>query len=449
MKNGFHVYGLASITILLGAIGCGSQGPGELAPDRFYRAQPPGTVESRHVLVDKPGVMYDDVHMDLLEKNSQDPLHLKEERPVEHSVTVISPPSSELAAITTTRPVPAPTTQSARAAVRNSTGGYMTVGAVVVEVNGTPIYADRVIQTLEAVFSAEAKQRDEKSFRAFAEIEIKNQVYRLVNDELIFAQAQSKLDTQEKELADFLTQRWREQQKTAAGGSVQQARAKFAAEGVDFDEALKDQYRRNMTAIYIEKKIRPQVQVTADDMRKYYEKHRTTEFSDPDTVTYRLIKISVPKAGSREEAMKRAQEIVSRAQKGEDFQTLATNNNDDARLARAAGLESPTQRGALRNEKLNEALFSTPQGQLTPIIDDKDAFYVAKIESVKSGRTRPFEDKDVQAAIKDALAKQQMQPLMERERDKRLANGIMVPNPPLFEPAVEMAMQKYPQWAVK
>jgi parvulin-like peptidyl-prolyl isomerase len=270
-----------------------------------------------------------------------------------------------------------------------------------------------------------------------------------VNDELIYAQAQQALDTQEKELADFLTQRWREQQKTAAGGSVQAARAKFAAEGIDFDEALKEKYRQNMTAIYIEKKIRPKVQVTADDIRKYYDKHRDTEFSDPDTVTYRLIKISIAKAGSRDEAMKRAQDIVTRAKNGEDFQSLATNNNDDARLARAAGLENPTQRGALRNEKLNEALFSTPQGQVTPIIEDKDAFYVAKIETVKQGRTRPFEDKDVQDQIRDILAKQQMQPLMERERDKRLANGIMVPNPPLFDPAIEMAMQKYPQWAAK
>jgi predicted small lipoprotein YifL len=155
MKNGFHICTLASITILMGTTGCGSKGPAELAPDRFYRAQPPGTVESRHVLADRPGVMYDDVHVDLLEKNSQDPLHLKEAKPAERSVTAISPPSSELAEMSTTRPVPVvPTTQSARMAVRNSTGGYMTVGAVVVEINGTPIYADKVIQTLNSVFAA-------------------------------------------------------------------------------------------------------------------------------------------------------------------------------------------------------------------------------------------------------------------------------------------------------
>jgi hypothetical protein len=42
-----------------------------------------------------------------------------------------------------------------------------------------------------------------------------------------------------------------------------------------------------------------------------------------------------------------------------------------------------------------------------------------------------------------------MEPLLRSEREKRLANGVMVPNPPLFDPVIEMAMQKYPQWAAK
>src|SRR4051794_570207 len=37
-----------------GGSGGGGRGGGELAPDRFYRAQPPGTDERRHVLEDRP-----------------------------------------------------------------------------------------------------------------------------------------------------------------------------------------------------------------------------------------------------------------------------------------------------------------------------------------------------------------------------------------------------------
>jgi parvulin-like peptidyl-prolyl isomerase len=448
MKNGLH---LASSIALLAVIGCGGSSPQELAPDRFYRAEPAGTNEPRHVLEDRPNVIYNDIHLDPTNPSSQDPLHLKEEKPPQQDVTAISAPSSELAAMQTTRPVgiQAATEPAPKTTAKPSNGEYMTVGAVVVEINGQPIYADKVLQSLDAEFSSEAKQRDEQSFRVFAENEIKSQVYRFVNDELIYAQAVNVLDKDEKDLGDQLTMTWRQKALTENGGSLQQTRAKFAADGIDFDEALKEKYRQNLTAIYIEKKIRPRVQVTAQDMRDYYDKHLKTEFSEADTVQYRLITINVAKSGSREDALKHIQDIDARAQKGEDFESLATQFTDDPRLARAGGLESPMQRGALRNEKLNDAIFSTQQGKLTEIIDGGDAFYLAKIESIKPGRTQPFDDPAVQKSIKDELQKEQMEPLLQREREKCLANGVMVPNPPLFDPVVEMAMQKYPQWAAK
>jgi parvulin-like peptidyl-prolyl isomerase len=448
MKNGLHI---ASSIALLSMIGCAG-GPKELAPDRFYRAQPAGTDEPKHILEDRPNVIYNDVHMDLMDKSPQDPLHLKEPAAApQPDVTAVSAPSDELAKMQTTQPIgiQAATQPVAHTTVKPSAGGYMTVGAVVVEINGQPIYADKVLQSLNAEFASEAKQRDEQSFRVFAENEIKNQVYRFVNDELIYAQAENVLDQQEKDLANQLTMMWRQRMVTENDGSLQEARAKFAADGIDFDEALKEKYRQNMTAIYIEKKIRPKVQVTAHEMREYYDKHLTTEFSEPDTVQYRLITINVAKSGSREEALKRIQDIAARAQKGEDFQSLASQYNDDDRLARNGGLESPMQKGALKSEQLNKAVFSTPQGQLTGIIDGGDNFYIAKIENIKPGRTQPFDDPKVQESVKNTLQKEQMEPLLQRERDKRLANGVMVPNPPLFDPVVEMAMQKYPQWAAK
>ncbi|HEX3359246.1 MAG TPA: peptidylprolyl isomerase [Tepidisphaeraceae bacterium] len=447
MKNAHHISKFAAASFMITAIGCGAGGggPKELAPDQFYRSEPPGTIESRHVLADRPGVMYNDLHVDAMDKSPQDPFHLKEEKPQQPSVTAISSPSSELAQMSSTQPVNPPATQ--RLTEKPSSGGYMTVGAVVVEINGKPIYADKVLKSLDAEFAAEAKQRDEQSFRVFAAGEIQKQVYHFISDELIYAQAENTLDKQEKDLAWQLTGVWRDQQKTQSNGSIQEARAKFAADGTDLDDAAQEKYRQTVTAIYIEKKIRPKIQVTVQNMREYYEKHLATEFSDPDTVQYRLIKIDVAKSGSRPDALKRIKDISDRAAKGEDFQSLASQFNDDERLARAGGLEAPIQRGALRNEKLNDAVFSTQQGHLTNIIDAGDAFYLAKIESVKNGRTQPFDDPTVQHAIKDAITKEQMQPLLDVEREKLRQNGVIVPDPPLIDPVMEMAMQKYPQWA--
>jgi parvulin-like peptidyl-prolyl isomerase len=431
--------------------GCGGGGgPKELAPDQFYRAQPPGTDESQHVLLDKPDNMYNNVHVDLAQKGPQNLLGTNEASAPGQTVTSVSSVSKDLAAqISATQPTGAPADAATTrvSSVKPSSGEYMTVGAVVVEVNGEPIYANKVLAKLQPVLSVEAKQRDQDNFRAFAANEIQKEVYSLINDDLIYAQANQTLNDDEKALAKKLTMDWRAQQIIDAGGSVEQAKARFAGEGLDFDQAAEDKYRQTVTAIYIDKKIRPKVQVTAQDMRDYYAKHLKDEFSEPDMVTYRLIKISVEKAGSREAALKRISDIYNRARAGADFQSLATKENDDPRLARSGGLEEPTQRGALRNDKLNDALFSTKQGNITSIIDGGDAFYLAKVESVKMGRVQPFDDPGVQKTIHDILSKEQMQPLLRREQDKSMANGVIVPYPPLLAPVIEMAMQKYPQWA--
>src|SRR5207247_5308337 len=138
-----------------------------LPTDRSYPPRPPGTVESRRILADRPGVLYNDVHYDLMNKGKQDPLHLQEEKAFQPSVTEISEPSSELAAMQTTQPVGAPATQSTvpRTTAKPSAGGYMTVAAVVVEINGQPIYADEVLQALNAVFASDAKQPDDPAVR--------------------------------------------------------------------------------------------------------------------------------------------------------------------------------------------------------------------------------------------------------------------------------------------
>ena len=60
---------------------------------------------------------------------------------------------------------------------------------------------------------------------SFAEKEIQGQVYRFVNDELIYAQAENTLDQAEKDFANQLTMMWRQRQVAENAGSLQQTRA--------------------------------------------------------------------------------------------------------------------------------------------------------------------------------------------------------------------------------
>src|SRR6478736_396739 len=50
-------------------------------------------------------------------------------------------------------------------------------------------------------------------------------------------------------------------------------------------------------------------------------------------------------------------------------------------------------------DAVDKAVWRLKPGELTDIIEDGGAFYLAKLEARKDGRIRPFEDQAVQDAI--------------------------------------------------
>ncbi|WP_428939517.1 peptidyl-prolyl cis-trans isomerase [Fontivita pretiosa] len=335
-----------------------------------------------------------------------------------------------------------------------TTAQYMTLGAVVTHVSGTPIYADKVIQAITPLLKSEAKQRDPASYRALAMVEIEKQVRAMVRNEVWYAAAVHELDQQDKALARRLTEQWRAQQITAAGGSEALARRKAAEEGIDFDEKVNEQYRYYLVSLLYRKKIEPRVQVTAEDIRRYYEQHLRTEFTETEQAQFRVIKITAKNMGGRSQALDKIRELRERAigMNDEEFAKLAASINHDPNLMRTAGrvggADGWVQRGSFIVQQVEDAVWQLQQpGQVTEVIEVGDSFYIARLENRKPGRVRPFDDESVQKQIYETLARQQRARHQEQMQQKLLKQAIVDPDPPITAPVLEMAMQKYAQWA--
>src|SRR5688572_6346828 len=93
-----------------------------------------------------------------------------------------------------------------------SSGQYLHMGGLVMEVNGTAIYANKVIKMAEPVLAARAKELDQRQFRLFAMKEIGEQIAELRDLQLVYAAAERHLDQKDKDLADRLTMHWRQTQ---------------------------------------------------------------------------------------------------------------------------------------------------------------------------------------------------------------------------------------------
>lgn len=331
------------------------------------------------------------------------------------------------------------------AAEQLAPGQYLTIGGVIAEVNRTPIYADEVLRAIAPALAGRAKDLDQTRFKVAAQQEIARQVDDMIRAEVEYAAADRNTNQEDKKLAERLTEVWRDGEITKHKGSVEEARAAYRSLGSSFDDATKERYRVELVRLYYRKKLMPRVQVSAGDMRAYYEKNKDTLFTERASATFRLIKATASDTGSSAAAKSKIEDLAERARKGESFETLAENNKDP-NLLRAKGLVGPIDKGAYVLEKVEDALWKLNPGEVTPVIQIGDDYYLARLDSKKVGRVMGFEEDIVQKKIADSLRGEQFQK-MRKDMDTQLRKeSVVSKNPEMFSATLDMAMQNYARW---
>jgi peptidyl-prolyl cis-trans isomerase C len=327
-----------------------------------------------------------------------------------------------------------------------SPGSYMTIGGVIAEVNGVPIYADKLISDLAQHLAARARELDEGQFKRFAADELKKQLSAAVNRELLYAAASRLLDQRAKEQARLLGEQWKQQQITLRGaGSIEAARRWYAQRGSDFDAQVEESYRDALVKLLLQKEIYPKIQVTAAEMRRFYEENREKEYTVRDAARFEMIQVDPAKVGSTGLAKQRIDELRARAADGDDFAKLVSSSNRPS-LRNSAGELPWIEKGAFAIGAVEDAVWKLAPGGVTPVIEDAGKFYIAKLEQKRPGRVLPFEDEETQEKIRDRLWGAEFQPLLAKMMDDLKRQSIVRTDPSMLESALEIAMQRYPHW---
>ena len=350
-------------------------------------------------------------------------------------------------------PTTAPTTRAQLTPPVNEAGPVaVPVGFVVVEVNGKAIWSDKVLQALERPFAAEAKRNGEKQFRLLAQSLLMQQVEVLKRDELEVASAEQSLDAADRSLAQSLTTQWRAKQITAAGGSLEMARKRARADGWEFEELVNQQYRQYLVQLFYQKRVYPNIQVAASDVRAYYERNREKEFSSPGRIKFRVIKIdpSDRKYVSRDEAVADAEKILART-KSEDFAKLADEVNGDSKGGLVGTEKSDywMQAGAYPREEVEKAVLAIRPGTVTKVVQDKGQLFIAKLEAVQEAKAERFDDQTVQDKITQKLRGQQIQAMREKHLRDLEGKAVTQRKAGKMEELLELAMKRYSEWSGK
>ena len=330
------------------------------------------------------------------------------------------------------------------------TGQFVTIGGVIAEVNGNPIYADDILRTIEPILSARAKELEPGPFSLTAGREISRQVDEMIRSEVEFAAADRNCDADDKTMANRMTTSWRERQITAAKGSIEQAR-KLAKEqtGRSFDDLLKDQYRLNLTRVYYQKKLIPRIQITAMDMRNFYDRHREELFTKRESISFRVIKVATDIAGSDAAAKQKAEDILKRIKGGEDFATIAGTTNDDPIFLKEKGMVGPIDKGAFALDEIDKAVWTLGNGQVSDVIKSRGGYYIARVENKVAGLVRPFEEDAVQKQIVDALRSQQFGAMRNEVQETLRRESVIVKNTKMIDTTTDMAVANYQYYRTK
>jgi parvulin-like peptidyl-prolyl isomerase len=358
-------------------------------------------------------------------------------------------PTTQASPVETLVVLDTPATQPTTAPVALQSGQYNTLGGVVAQVNGTPIYADNLVRLQGPMLATRASQMDELTFREFVHQNLLDAREVAIDDEEHYALAMLHLSDDDKRLAEAITMQKRQQMITAAGGSVELAKRKAIASGTTFDDTMQDFKRQITFRLYLQKMIEPRIQVAAADLRKYYNANLDKLYTVKEQAQFRVIKIDPARIGGADAktvAMKRITAIRDRAQNGEDFAALASTENQDEYLKKNAGDPGGwMQRDSYRIDAVDNAVWKLQPGQISPVLSAEDAFFIVKLEAKKAGRVDPFEA--MQDQIEEKLVDDQKKALMNRLMTD---DGLdIVRNEKVLDTAVDMAMQEYPRWSKK
>lgn len=168
--------------------------------------------------------------------------------------------------------------------------------------------------------------------------------------------------------------------------------------------------------------------VTDADVEQYYKDHP----SDFDEVRVRHILISTqpkeqpeedadtdkkdkkpaekPKALTKEEARKKAQDLLARVRKGEDFAKLAKENSDDPASKDKGGEYDFFGRGRMVAE-FDKAAFALKPGEISDLVETQFGFHIIKLEERRAAASAS--DQKVHQQITDKLKQEKIEARIE------------------------------------
>ena len=194
-------------------------------------------------------------------------------------------------------------------------------------------------------------------------------------------------------------------------------------------EDHKERYEipRKLKLVYLKissKEFLEKINLTDEEIEKYYEANKDI-FYEPKKVCARHILFRVASDAPKEKVekvKKKAEEVLSKLKKGEDFVKLAKEYSEDKATAERGGDLGCFPRGVMV-KSFEDAVFSLKKGEISEPIRTKLGFHIVKVYDIKEERTKPL--KEVKKHIIMVLKKEKAKEMAFNTANRIYAEAIL------------------------
>lgn len=180
------------------------------------------------------------------------------------------------------------------------------------------------------------------------------------------------------------------------------------------EEFLKYQFARDLSNVNLEEKFGKEVEISEDEMKKYYEENKDDFYVDTVTASHILIK-TIDDDGNelsdekKKEAKKKAEEALSKVKAGEDFATIAKEYSEDT-SASSGGELGTFGRGQMVTA-FEDAAFGMKVGEISDIVETEYGYHIIKVTD-KVDKQETYDE--VKDEIKSILTNEKYDEYLEK-----------------------------------
>jgi len=195
---------------------------------------------------------------------------------------------------------------------------------------------------------------------------------------------------------------------------------KLAEQGKSL-EPIRETFRQEFLAKgFLEQKLAPKLKVTYSEMRDYYNAH-LDDYNRPEQWSWREVLIEIDKHPSRAQARSKAEAILARLRRGEDFSAVAKAESEGPNRTKGGLWETAPDSYAVSS--VNEALRSVPIGQVSSIIEGPSSYHIVRVESRRPAGPASFAE--VQDKVRRLVHNQKARRESDALFDKLLSQTVV------------------------